>query len=81
MKNARRTEVTSSATVEGAHIVADGGAENKAEYTVKAQAALAGIAVYALSSGGYVVGRWGWGRELPDLRAVVQFLKMQGVTL
>ena len=55
--------------------------QHKRLATLQAAAALKGIQVYELASGGFLVGRWGYGKEVSGMYALAQFLKMQGVTL
>lgn len=63
-------------------IVDDAGKEptHKAFTRMQAQAAFAGISVYELAGGAYLASRWNWPpRELPDLGALANFLRQQGV--
>lgn len=53
--------------------------QHKRIATLQAAAALRGIQVYALASGGFLVGRWGYGKEVAGMSALVQFLRAQGV--
>jgi len=46
--------------------------------TLRAQAERAGFTLHTLSSGGFVLGRWGLARELPDLAAVAALLLRLG---
>lgn len=46
---------------------------------LRALAALAGIQVYALDAGRYLVCRWNLSREVPDLDVLRRFLRQQGV--
>ncbi|MBG6082717.1 hypothetical protein [Rubrivivax gelatinosus] len=46
---------------------------------LQAQAAAAGAKLHRLAGGGFLVSRWGWARECPDLAAVGAFLKRLGV--
>ena len=55
--------------------------QSKRLANMQAAAALKGIQVYELASGGFLVGRWGYGKEVAGMYALAQFLKMQGVTL
>ena len=55
--------------------------QSKRLANLQAAAALKGIQVYELASGGFLVGRWGYGKEVAGMYALAQFLKMQGVTL
>ena len=55
--------------------------QHKRLATLQAAAALKGIHVYELASGGFLVGCWGYGKEVAGMYALAQFLKMQGVTL
>ncbi|MDE1947400.1 MAG: hypothetical protein KGL43_24835 [Burkholderiales bacterium] len=49
--------------------------------TARAHAARVGCSLYELSSGGYLVSRWGWAREVPDLRAVGDMLRRIGAAV
>lgn len=54
---------------------------DKAFETVRARAALAGVALYVSSEAGrpvYLAVRWGWCKTLPDLAAVEAFLDRLG---
>ncbi len=53
--------------------------EEKRLATLKAKAALAGIAVHQLADGGYLCCRWNMTRDVPDLDALSRFLHTQGV--
>lgn len=46
---------------------------------LQAQAVAAGAKLHRLGSGGFVVSRWGWAKDCPDLAAVGAFLKRLGV--
>ena len=53
---------------------------NKAFARMQAQAAFSGISVHELANGGFLASRWNWPpRELPDLGALANFLRQQGV--
>ena len=52
---------------------------DKQYQTVRAIAARAGVELYELAEGGYLLTRWNMHRELPDLRAVVELLRRMGV--
>lgn len=54
-------------------------ADSKQLRTLQARAALAGFELLALTSGGFLLCRWGKSRELPDLRAAAQALRFMGV--
>lgn len=60
------------------HILADLDAGRKAYVTMQATAATAGCALYELSTGKFLLTRWGLSRELPDLRAVGALLAQLG---
>jgi len=45
---------------------------------MQARAALCGCSLYALADGGYLVGRWGYSRAVPCLRAVGDLLRQIG---
>jgi hypothetical protein len=47
--------------------------------TLRAHAALRGIALYRADDGFYIASRWGLFRELPTLDDVARFLAQQGV--
>jgi hypothetical protein len=53
--------------------------EQKRFATLKAQAALHGIAVHQLADGGYLVCRWNMTKDVPDLDALSRFLHTMGV--
>ena len=59
-------------------IVAQPDAEGKAVANMTATAAMAGWTLRALSSGGWLMCRWGRARELPDLAAVGALLRQLG---
>lgn len=42
---------------------------------LRAEAAAAGFGLYALSSGGWLLTRWGYSREVPDTAAVAELLR------
>lgn len=50
----------------------------KALAVLRAHAALCGCGLHELSSGGYLLTRWGLAKELPDLRAVGDLLRRIG---
>lgn len=50
-------------------------AARKAQETVRAEAAMAGLCLYALAKGGWLVSRVGMARELPDLQGVRELLQ------
>lgn len=56
-------------------IVGQPDAERKRFATAAALAAQAGCTLHELSSGGYLLGRWTFCKELPDLNAVHQLLR------
>lgn len=47
--------------------------------TLKAKAALHGIAVHQLADGGFLVCRWNMTKDVPDLDALARFLFTIGV--
>lgn len=47
--------------------------------TLRAKAALHGIAVHQLADGGFIVCRWGMSKDVPDLDALARFLFTMGV--
>ena len=59
-------------------IVGQADAESKAAANMTATAAMAGWTLRALSSGGWLMCRWGRARELPDLAAVGALLRQMG---
>ena len=81
----RETPLAGGAVAENqntqAAIFNDDQPQHKRLATLQAAAALKGIQVYELASGGFLVGRWGYGKEVSGIYALAQFLKMQGVTL
>lgn len=46
---------------------------------LRAEAALAGCTLHELAGGGFLLTRWGWAKELPDLAAVGAALRAMGV--
>jgi len=59
-------------------IVGEADAERKERERMTATAALAGWTLHSLSSGGWLLCRWGRARELPDLAAVGALLRQMG---
>jgi hypothetical protein len=53
-------------------------AHGKALATMKARAARCGCTLHALADGGFLVGRWGYSKALPCLRAVGDLLRQIG---
>lgn len=66
------TENTNAATAGTA-------APEKRLATLKARAALAGVAIHMLANGGYLACRWNLSKDLADLDALETWLKQQGV--
>jgi len=50
----------------------------KALATMKARAALCGCSLHEMADGGFLVGRWGYSKALPCLRAVGDLLRQIG---
>ena len=50
----------------------------KALATMKARAALCGCSLHEMADGGFLVGRWGYSKALPCLRAVGDLLRQSG---
>lgn len=59
-------------------ILADDDAAGKALATLRALLAMHGHTLHELSSGGFLVTKWGLCRELPDLRSAAQFARQIG---
>ena len=53
-------------------------ANGKALATMKARAALCGCSLHEMADGGFLVGRWGYSKALPCLRAVGDLLRQIG---
>ena len=53
-------------------------ADGKAFATMQARAARCGCTLHELGDGGFLVGRWGYGKAVPCLRAVGAMLRQIG---
>lgn len=64
---------------DGAQTPAPGVPDQKRFATLKAKAALMGIAVHKLADGGFLACRWNLTKDLPDLDALSRWLHTMGV--
>jgi len=54
-------------------------AHGKALAVMRARAALCGCSLHEMADGAFLVGRWGYSKALPCLRAVGDMLRQMGV--
>lgn len=78
MPRSRGAFAESQLTSTNAEIVIDLDGDRKPFATMTAQAARCGCTLHELSSGGYLLSRWGMSRELPSLRDVGDMLRLIG---
>jgi hypothetical protein len=64
--------------VEGNGTADSGDCALKSSATLRAQGALIGCSIYELQDSGYLLPRWNMHRELPDLAAVADLLRLMG---
>jgi len=78
-KAAEGFHTTAATSNVDASIIAAEAEASKRLATLRAKAALQGIAVHSLADGGYLVIRWNMTKDVPDLDGLSRFLFTMGV--